>query len=262
MAEQFPNVLRSSFSMAVGGDDPDAVLTSPGVSGLVVMFAGMAVDTHIQKVFAEQEWSAERSFTFSELMDLASHLGIECGDAGELQKRQETDALERIVGRINSGSSLLLTPEDVPEGSTRDVGEWAHMFALRSEYSMLQSFVDEEFARFMESNPCDSDLSMDQRKAKWAYDNFYTCAREFFFQEAMDGGDWVRVDPTGGLLCLMPAQSFTFFERAQMPVEDMKDVMPCDVQSINSLLAQKWQSILAAMTAYSGELSRLFSLFG
>ena len=150
MAQQFANVLRASFSRAVGGDDPDAVLTSPGVSGLVVMFAGMVVDTHIQKVFDEQEWSAERSFTFSELMDLASHLGIERGDAGELQERQETDALERIVGRINSGSSLLLTPEDVPEGSTRDVGEWAQMFALRSEYSMLQAFVDQEFARYME----------------------------------------------------------------------------------------------------------------
>ncbi len=73
-----------------------------------------------------------------------------------------------------------------------EVGEWAHMFALRSEYSMLQSFVDEEFARFMGSNPCDSELSMELSKAKWAYDNFYTCAREFFFQQAMDGGDWVR----------------------------------------------------------------------
>ena len=50
MAEQVADVLRASFYRAVGGDDPHAVLTSPGVPGLVVMFAGMAVDSQIEKV--------------------------------------------------------------------------------------------------------------------------------------------------------------------------------------------------------------------
>ena len=42
------------------------------------------------------------------------------------------------------------------------------MFPLRSEYSMSQSIVDEEFAQVMESNPSEFDLRMDRRKAKGA----------------------------------------------------------------------------------------------
>ena len=55
-------------------------------------------------------------------------------------------------------------------------------------------------------------------------------AREIFFEQAMDGGDWVKADAIGGLLCLMPALSFTDSEGAPMPLKDMKVVMPCDVQ--------------------------------
>ena len=240
----------------MGRDGADAVLTSPGVSGLAVMFAGMVNDTRIDKVFDEQDWLADRSFTFSELMELGGHLGMESCSSGGQQECQESSALERIVSRINSGSSPLLTPDDVPEGSTRDIGQWAQLFALQNEYALLQSFIDKAFAQYMESNPCDSELTMDQRKANWAYDNYYTCVREFFLEQAMDGGDWVRLEPTGRLLCLMPAQSLTASEREQMPLEALKDVKPCDVQTINVLLRNKWKSVLTAMTAYSAGLSK------
>ena len=82
----FEDALRASFTSAVGSVESDAVLTSPGVAGLAVMLAGVADDLQIQAVFDEQQWSSDRSFSYSELIDLVRFLNGSGGGGAQPQE--------------------------------------------------------------------------------------------------------------------------------------------------------------------------------
>ena len=151
--------------------------------------------------------------------------------------------IAKIAERISNQKFPFIASDDLSKWEDRQLSSWVEDYAMQIEHVELQSFIDKQYADYVHDNPMDSTLSKNVRKARWAYENYYFLAREFYLIRAMNGGDWVRYVHDGRLICLMPVQSLTQEEQSQVPVSAMSSVKKEHVQDINEKLKAKWNTI-------------------
>ncbi len=84
--------LRAAFVAAAGGEKKEASIQAPGIAGLCVLFSGFSPTVEpqtLENLFSAHAWPAERSFTWSEFLELATLTGV----AGD-EENQDEDTLE------------------------------------------------------------------------------------------------------------------------------------------------------------------------
>ena len=89
------SALRDAFNRGAGVGE-DAVLSSPGSSGLLVLFSSANMDVNVEnidRIYSEMEWPEDYSLTWDEVRNLAMRLGW-LTDRTQVDSDDEDEAIE------------------------------------------------------------------------------------------------------------------------------------------------------------------------
>ena len=262
-------LLKERFQAVAGAHD-GAVLTSPGVEGLYILLRGTwenVTQAEVEQVYTDQSWARDQSLSWEDWLILAGALRLaERTHSNTIEKPLEVLsfrqlAVERVRGRLLSNAFPAVSPLDLEEESEQKVAEETCEFALNTDHDRVRAYVAQKYDAHIQDHPEDEDVESDARRASWYLDHFYRCCRDFWVEEAVEGGDLIRQLANGRLLPLMPVQAWGTEDKNSMPWQLLQNVSAESVPNVHDTLKQKWKDVLQMLPYTQLSKRQLFEQF-
>ena len=195
--------LLQIYMLAVGGD-VEQPLSKPGPARVAELFGecGLAdSEQQVSKAYAEEAWSEDRSFTWSEFEEL----GVRCGldgengqavgksgaEVGASKDEESEEALElaALVERVAQRASDRVFPyvlaQELKSPEAAKQAEQDLEFVRTSEFVQLQSFLDRKYEDYRKSCPAELDMPEKARRTAYAMEFYYLHVHEFLCVETL-----------------------------------------------------------------------------
>ena len=220
---------RTFNENATDSDDADEqVLHEPGVERLQELLEGCLAEvedsgvsadavseTLVKKVFKDKGWSENKSFSKDDFDTLCQSL---CS-LEENGQRMEEDVLDDEDPEQDKSVKMafpLVQPTDLSDKDEQMAAEQSLKLVEKMDAVKLQSYLDLEFKKYLETCPTDASTSMKQRHAHWAQSSYYNHLRNFAARDGLDSRAFTHrfVGPT--FIPMIPPQSFGDEEKRGM----------------------------------------------
>jgi len=196
------------------------IIASPGAKGLQVLFEAHDVQVtaaSIEEVFKQRNWIAQHSFSYIDFVCLVQDLGVALVDdvqgeptqldSGDEQGTEIADLIDTISTRIEQHTIPHVEPSELRNANERVLAQEILTFMDKHEAVELQTFLEAKYAEYRSSSPSDVEVSETQRRARFAYETFYTLCSEFYMQKSLTEGQLCHRLRDNKFLPLIPVTS-------------------------------------------------------
>ena len=130
------------------------------------------------------------------------------GDTQEEKKTPEVDltsttleindaGLKKVAERVEANSWPLVRPDDyegdvAQQDVAKNFEKHYNLFQLREDYVEIQSYLDAEKSKFMESNPLTDEIPFKLREVKFMRDNYYKLTSRFYLKKTLEQRDFLH----------------------------------------------------------------------
>ena len=241
-------------------DDDTKMLHAPGVDGLHTFLASCRskennndVDADslsleaVEKAFEENGWSHDMDFKKEDVMTLLESLGFELPAAEADEDEDLAQALAEIADDLAKRKSAnefpLLRTEHM--NSKDAVTDAKHCISLVDEedHVKIQSYIDYQKQKYLESNPGDPALSIDEQHAQWALQFYYKHLRDFLAQESLDTHKFVHRFSGDAFVSLIPWHSLAQTKDRNDAQKAIKLMKPAYLTQFDKALWSAWALI-------------------
>jgi len=239
-----------------------SIIASPGAEGLHVLFSVNNVQVtveNIEKVFDQRTWISNHSFSYTDFVCLVQDLGVSFADdvqGGRTQVDSEdeqgtlrAELVDTINARMEQHMIPPVQPSELPNAHERVVAEEILTFMDKDEAVELQSFLDTKYAEYRSSCPADVEVSETQRRARFAYDTFYTLCLEFYVQKSLTKGQLCHRLRENIFLPLIPVTSLGNIDQQKESQNLVRQMTERVLPYFNAKVWKRW-SDLQKLCAY------------
>jgi len=254
------SALRDAFNLGAGVGE-DAVLSSPGSSGLLVLFSSANMDVNVEnidRIYSEMEWPEDYSFTWDEVRNLAMRLGwLKETDRTQVDSDDDDESntfgalADTIAQRAERKEFPLIYPSELAPCACKTDAEDIVRLCKHVEATKLQAYIDFHWHKCMDENSDDAKLPIPLKYAQWIREHYYRLCRFVLAVESLRRRRFLHSFDAGVFLPLIPSLSIedtTMQGEAQECVQKMTLTL---LASVDANLWKKWEDI-----------KKLFSYFG
>ena len=256
--------LKKAFMEA---DFPGNMFKSPGVAGICLFFNDdnilSVTAENVTRLYEDEKWSPDRSFTWEEFEDMAIKLGWTTSkDTEALNKGNDVDeesiALAELADRIyerEAEKCPTLLVEEVDKSMNMAEAAEILRFAEKVETMQLQSFIGMHWAEYMKGNPGDDLLPLTVKRAHWIREHYYPLCRKFFVSESLRTHTFLHRFQGSLFLPLISVGSIGDEKRRKEIVAVVNKMTPTALADADVRLWKKWAEIekMVSLTRTSSE---------
>ena len=224
-------------------------LHEPGHAGgqeLLEAYEFQVTVGQIADIYAVLGWSASKSPSKEEFTELVARVNVDqASNHGDEEDSEELARLiDTIAERLEGKKFPPVLPEELGESDEQISAKDTLQYFMKVETVEMQSYHDDQYAKFRKSNPGDGDMSERERRAKFARDTFYPLTIKFYIEKALVSHQFRHRMVEGFFLPLIPVASIGDLSKrkeADQLVSEMKEEF---IPSFDTKLWSKWEVVL------------------
>ena len=248
------------FMATESEDAEDKILQEPGFEVLQSLLEDCLVDvpdsavsadavseTSIKKVFQEQGWPDNMSFTREELDTLVHALCIP--EAGE-EEGTVDDMSDIEDPKPNKSVTMpfpLVRPTEVAGEDEKTSAEQCLKLVEKMDAVKVQSYLAAKFQEYLETAPQDRSTSMKQKRTQWAQSTYYKHLRDFAARDCLDSRTFTHRFVDSTFIPMIAPQSFGDEERKRDAVDAIALMKPQFLPALDKELWAEWEKMAAVI---------------